>query len=187
MIMMGLSKNSSPKKTTDDCYTPPLVYEAVSEWVSSQYGLDKNKFFSPVLSRAETTKTKITPTRLLSIILRFRFCQKIVKWYISQNVRFSCLLLPYQPPSHGFPTYAPRSLLAQISPYENGAVISTSFCTNLEPHEIRMKTAPSLYAAGQKKPTTRTASNQLKHYPKYCYPPQLITSAQIYPFNKYGN
>ena len=28
-----------PKKTTDDCYTPPLVYDAVAEWVAKEYGL----------------------------------------------------------------------------------------------------------------------------------------------------
>lgn len=25
-----------PKKTTDDCYTPPEVYEAVKQWVLSE-------------------------------------------------------------------------------------------------------------------------------------------------------
>lgn len=28
-----------PKKTTDDCYTPPAVYEAVLAWVRRRYGI----------------------------------------------------------------------------------------------------------------------------------------------------
>lgn len=39
-----------PKKTTDDCYTPPEVYEAVADWVANEYNLDKSFFCSSVLS-----------------------------------------------------------------------------------------------------------------------------------------
>lgn len=36
-----------PKKTTDDCYTPPEVYEAVAEWTASEYKLDRENFARP--------------------------------------------------------------------------------------------------------------------------------------------
>lgn len=36
-----------PKKTTDDCYTPELVYDAVAEWVAKEYGLDRECFVRP--------------------------------------------------------------------------------------------------------------------------------------------
>lgn len=36
-----------PKLTTDDCYTPPLVYTAVAEWVANEYNLNENKFARP--------------------------------------------------------------------------------------------------------------------------------------------
>lgn len=29
-----------PKLTTDDCYTPPIVYDAVADWVASEYNLN---------------------------------------------------------------------------------------------------------------------------------------------------
>lgn len=29
----GFVEKFKPKKTTDDCYTPPLVYEAIADWV----------------------------------------------------------------------------------------------------------------------------------------------------------
>ena len=30
-----------PKKTTDDCYTPPLIYETVRDWACEEYGIDR--------------------------------------------------------------------------------------------------------------------------------------------------
>lgn len=36
-----------PKKTTDDCYTPDKVYDAVADWVANEYGLDRSKFVRP--------------------------------------------------------------------------------------------------------------------------------------------
>lgn len=36
-----------PKKTTDDCYTPPRVYEAVKDWVVKEYGIDPTKVVRP--------------------------------------------------------------------------------------------------------------------------------------------
>lgn len=30
-----------PKKTTDDCFTPVKIYEAVKEWAIKEYGINK--------------------------------------------------------------------------------------------------------------------------------------------------
>lgn len=43
----GFIEKFKPKKTTDDCYTPPLVYEAIADWVANEYKLDKSKFMRP--------------------------------------------------------------------------------------------------------------------------------------------
>ena len=31
-----------PKKTTDDCYTPPNIYEAVKTWVVNEYHISED-------------------------------------------------------------------------------------------------------------------------------------------------
>ena len=36
-----------PKLTTDDCYTPPIVYDAVADWVAAEYKLDRSLFVRP--------------------------------------------------------------------------------------------------------------------------------------------
>ena len=35
----GFVEKFKPKKTTDDCYTPPNIWEAVRGWVFNRYGL----------------------------------------------------------------------------------------------------------------------------------------------------
>lgn len=34
-------------KTTDDCYTPPAIYEAVAAWVAAEYGIERERFVRP--------------------------------------------------------------------------------------------------------------------------------------------
>ena len=36
-----------PKLTTDDCYTPPIVMEAIMAWVADHYNLDPLTFVRP--------------------------------------------------------------------------------------------------------------------------------------------
>lgn len=39
-----------PKKTTDDCYTPDAVYEAVAAWVEKEYGVSRDSMVRPFLA-----------------------------------------------------------------------------------------------------------------------------------------
>ena len=41
-----LDKFEAPK-TTDDCYTPDNVYDAVADWVAKEWNLDRKKFMRP--------------------------------------------------------------------------------------------------------------------------------------------
>lgn len=50
-----------PKKTTDDCYTPPLVYDAVADYVAKRYGLDKSNFVRPFWPGADYTQYDYRP------------------------------------------------------------------------------------------------------------------------------
>jgi len=35
------------KKTTDDCFTPPAVYDAVRDWAVAEYGLEGREIVRP--------------------------------------------------------------------------------------------------------------------------------------------
>ena len=41
-----------PKKTTDDCYTPPLIYDCVANWVANEYGINCDEFCRPFIQAA---------------------------------------------------------------------------------------------------------------------------------------
>lgn len=52
-----------PKLTTDDCYTPPIVYDAVAKWTEETYGIDKRNFvrpFFPVVTMKNSHTRKMT-------------------------------------------------------------------------------------------------------------------------------
>ena len=34
-------------KTTDDCYTPPEIYDEIAGWVAAEYGIDRARFLRP--------------------------------------------------------------------------------------------------------------------------------------------
>lgn len=47
------------KKTTDDCYTPDAIYEAVAEWVAEEYKVDRKDFVRPFYPGGGLSKRKI--------------------------------------------------------------------------------------------------------------------------------
>ena len=53
------------KKTTDDCYTPPLVYEAVADYVAEKYGLDKKNFVRPFVPQGDYINEKYKKTDIV--------------------------------------------------------------------------------------------------------------------------
>lgn len=79
----GFVEKFKPKKTTDDCYTPLLVYEAIANWVANEYKLDKSEFMRP-FSLAATMKRKITAAVLLWTIRRFPYSQKSCAFTLSE-------------------------------------------------------------------------------------------------------
>lgn len=63
-----------PKKTTDDCYTPPEIYEVIKKWACEKYGIDHQKIIRPFYPGGGIIRTK---NMLLDascwIIHRFRY------------------------------------------------------------------------------------------------------------------
>lgn len=49
-----------PKKTTDDCYTPPEVYEVIKDWVCRTYNVDENKIMRPFKPGGELSGRKLS-------------------------------------------------------------------------------------------------------------------------------
>lgn len=123
-----------PKKTTDDCYTPPAIYEAVKDYVLNNweelkdYTIERPFYPGGDYQRdAEnyTEKTVVIDNPPFSILA------KILDYYIEHNIKFFLFA-----PSLTSMTYANRDvtffIVDEALIYENKAKVKTCFVTNLE-------------------------------------------------------
>ena len=132
-----------PKKTTDDCYTPPEVYEAVADWVANEYNLDKSFFVRPFYPGGDYERFDYSG-KIVVDNPPFSILMKTIKFYVDKKIKFF-LFAPTLAGSCRYGDFCTVFPVGLEITYENGAIINTSFATNLEPHEIRARTPPTLY------------------------------------------
>ena len=166
------------KKTTDDCYTPAPVYDAVVRYVEETYGLSRESFVRPFYPGGDYQREKYPEGCVVVDNPPFSIMSEILRFYDSKGIKFFLFaptLTLFSSASAGTCTALPCTV-AVI--YENGASVNTSFLTNLEPKGIRFRSAPKLHAMVQEgvDEFTKTLKKQL---PKYSYPPQIITSPWV--------
>lgn len=132
------------KKTTDDCYTPANVYEAVADWVAAEYGIERGAFVRPFFPGGDYERFHYPEDCTVVDNPPFSILSKIIAFYARQGIRFFLFApaLTLFSSSSSSATCLPVGV--QIT-YENGAKVPTSFVTNLEPPNLRIRTAPSLY------------------------------------------
>lgn len=164
-----------PKKTTDDCYTPDNVYEAVAAWVSQEYGIDRRDMVRPFYPGGDYRSEDYAPGCCVVDNPPFSILSEIQRFYQEHGVRFFL----FAPTLTLFSRvdgvcYVPCA--ADVT-YENGANVNTSFVTNLEP-DLIVRTSPALAAAIRQANDANLPEDE-KHFPKYQYPPEVITSAMV--------
>ena len=140
----GFVEKFKPKKTTDDCYTPQIVYEAVADWAANEYNLDKSVFVRPFYPGGDYERFDYS-SKIVVDNPPFSTLMKIIKFYVDHDIKFFLFA-----PALTLCRYGDYCTVLPIGgdiTYENGAVVNTSFVTNLEPHEIRVRTVPGLYKA----------------------------------------
>ena len=171
-----------PKRTTDDCYTPPIVYEAVADYVAEHYGLNKADFVRPFVPQGDYQREKYKATDVVVDNPPFSILSEIVTFYQEHGVRF--FLFAPALTVFGSATRNCACLCVGVAiTYENGANVSTSFVTNLE--DCAFRSAPKLYAAvrGANKENLRAIT---KTFPKYSYPLNVVLSPMLTAYSLYG-
>ena len=171
-----------PKKTTDDCYTPPLVYDAVADYVAKHYGLDRADFVRPFYPGGDYESYDYTG-KVVVDNPPFSILAKILDFYISHSIKFFL----FAPTLTIFSTQRDRkctSILIDVDvTYENGAVVHTSFLTNLGNTDIIARTSPTLYYAVKK---ANDQQKNTKKLPKYEYPTHILTAARMKEYSSAG-
>lgn len=173
------------KKTTDDCYTPAAVYEAVAKWVENEYKVSRKDFVRPFYPGGDYKAEKYPKGCIVVDNPPFSILAEILNFYKENGVRFFLFaptLTLFSSSSSSSSTALPCGA-AVI--YENGASVNTSFLTNLEDKAIRFKSCPSLYQAVQAA-SDEYAKELHKELPKYSYPDYVVTAAFVARLSKYG-
>ena len=170
------------KKTTDDCYTPDVVYEAVAGWVENEYGVKRANFVRPFYPGGDYQNYKYRDNAVVVDNPPFSILSEIIKFYCQNNIKFFL--------------FAPTLTLFSSSSsscaicvgvgvtYENKATVNTSFITNMETN-CRLRSAPTLYRA-VKEANDENLKELRRELPKYEYPSYIITSTRCGQFSRYG-
>ena len=172
-----------PKLTTDDCYTPELVYEAVAEWVASRYGVDRASFLRPFWPGADYERTDYPPGAIVVDNPPFSILSSIIRFYTDAGVRFFLFApaLTLFTASECRPCYLPVGVTIT---YANGAEVGTSFVTNLDDALIR--TEPTLYRTVDDANKRNLSKRKGPPLPKYAFPDEIVTAAMAQRWCKYG-
>lgn len=166
------------KKTTDDCYTPAPVYDAVACYVAEQYGLNRKDFVRPFYPGGDYQKESYPKGCVVVDNPPFSLLSEILEFYQSRGIRFFLFAPTLTLFGSVFATKCTALPCALAVIYENGASVNTSFLTNLEPECIRVKSAPKLYAMAQE--GVEAYRNEIrKAFPKYQYPENVITAPWV--------
>ena len=160
-----------PKKTTDDCYTPEAVYDAVCYWVEAEYSVNLGDFVRPFWPGGDYERFDYEPEQIVVDNPPFSIISKICAFYEKHGIRYF-LFAPY------LTNFSIRTTTCHIMTdseitYENGAVVNTSFVTNLE--QTRVRTAPEL--ADRIRQANKTREKHEK--PVYQYPDAVLTVSTI--------
>lgn len=168
-----------PKKTTDDCYTPTNVYEAVAGWVCREYGADRESFVRPFWPDTDFRTCDYPAGCVVVDNPPFSIRSAIIDFYRAEGIRFFLfspaltLLTRHEDVCH---------IAVGIDiVYENGAKVPTSFVTNLD--TCLLRTAPELYAAID---AANRANSTAKQLPRFLYPNEVVTAAIAQRWCSYG-
>lgn len=162
-----------PKRTTDDCYTPPEVYDCVLRWAHREYGFDLAKVARPFYPGGDYEREEYPQGCTVVDNPPFSILSKIVKHYQERGV--------------GFFLFAPTLTCMGIRncckvvtgvgvTYANGASVNTSFVTNLDPAQAR--SAPDLRSELDAA-IERLRREKAKALPKYEYPDEVLTAPML--------
>ena len=77
-----------PKKTTDDCYTPPLVYDAVKDWACAEYNIDPKTIVRPFWPDGDYEKFAYPDGCVVLDNPPFSILVKICEFYLDKEISF---------------------------------------------------------------------------------------------------
>lgn len=174
-----------PKLTTDDCYTPVEVYEAVLGWLREKVDLSGANIVRPFWPGGDYEAYDYKEDDVVVDNPPFSILAKILRFYQSRGIRFFLfgpqLTLFSSSSSSSSLTYIPCACTVV---YANGAKVSTGFISNLFGDVLAMS-APDLRRR-VKEAQEKARSKASAPMPKYEYPPEVLTSSMLGYLSTHG-
>lgn len=168
-------------KTTDNCYTPPAIYEAVLDWLRGKVDLNGKEIMRPFYPGGDY-KTELYHSDCVVVDNPpFSILSEILTFYIAMGVKFFL--------------FAPALTLTSASiagrkdvdvtfivcgvtvTYANGAGVNTSFVSNLF-GDVRLWCCHELYRA-VKDVNDQLLQEKRVNLPKYVYPNNVTSAALL--------
>lgn len=164
-----------PKKTTDDCYTPPYIYDCILEWARKEYDLGDRPIVRPFYPGGDYQNFDYPENCAVVDNPPFSILSKILEWYTQREIDYF-LFAPALTVLSVCAERANAVITDSSIIYENGANVSTAFVTNMGDYKIHV----SAQLHDLIKTTQEIARREKKvELPKYVYPPYVLTSAII--------
>ena len=165
------------KHTTDDCFTPPAVYEAVKDWVLERYGISEDReLVRPFYPGGDYQAFDYPEGCLVLDNPPFSIMSEIVEFYKGKGIDF---FLFAQGTTLMQQLDRCNAVVVGISiRYENGADIHSGFLTNMGP---RVLVSASLHDAIEK-----AQPSEAKEVSAYDWPDNVVSGALLGRLPKYG-
>lgn len=172
-----------PKKTTDDCYTPEAVYDAVAGWVQEKYGVQREKMLRPFWPGGDYQAEEYPEGCAVVDNPPFSIITQIVRWFTGRGIPFFLFAPSLTLFSCGKDVCS--IVCANSVTYANGAEVNTSFVTNMDGRRIVIE--PELgrrleEANNRSKAEMKTT----KKVTKITMPAELVTAATLGKVAKRG-
>lgn len=167
-------KKFEPKKTTDDCFTPPEVYAVAKEWAVREYGWEGREILRPFFPGGDYENYTYPegavvidnpPFSIITPIARFYEARGISYFLFAPSLTLLCI-----------PARSHIGVGVTVT-YENGAKVNTSFVAS---EGARVRSSPSLYDA------IKSSQLRASELPKYKYPPEVMTASKLEQLSRAG-
>jgi hypothetical protein len=167
-----LAKFNENPKTTDDCFTPRDVFEAVVAWVGTQIDMTDKVVLRPFFPGGDYVNAVYPENGIVIDNPPFSIFTDIIKFYTARRIPF--FLFGQGKTIMCCVKYCTAVIVTDLLTYENGARIYTNFASNLFGDTIIM-TAPKLNDLIFSCPSQNVKANLAS----YNYPPELLSFSQM--------
>ena len=179
----GFIEKFKPKKTTDDCYTPPEVYETVKNWACEYYGINPDNIVRPFYPGGNYEKYEYPKGAVVLDNPPFSILSKILDFYIEKGIAFF-LFAPTMTMMSSMSNKDVNAIIVNCAiEYENGAKVATSFLTSFGDFAIEVNPALNDAINNTMKKIKKESKKQL---PKYHYPSEVVMANDLKYLAKNG-